>query len=70
VSIYVKERQLVYRMKKIDAETRKVSKPEDVLPFVKELYELGIERFMTLYLDSKNKIRGRKGYSRWNSSSG
>jgi len=60
VAIYVKEPVLTYKQRVIDAESRKVSKPEDVIPFVRELYGLGIERFMVLYLDSKNKIRGIK----------
>ena len=60
MAIYLKEPVLIYKQRRVEAESRKVSKPEDVIPFVRELYEIGIERFMVLYLDSKNKIRGRK----------
>jgi len=58
--IYIKEPVLVYKQRKVETESRKVSKPEDVIPFIRELYELGTERFVALYMDSKNKIRGRK----------
>lgn len=58
--IHVKEPVLSYRIVKVDADTRKVSKPEDVLQYIRNLFTLGVEHFVVLYLDSKNRIRNTK----------
>lgn len=60
IVIHIKEPVLSYRIVKVDADTRKVSKPEDVLQYIRNLFTLGIEHFVALYLDSKNRIRHTK----------
>src|SRR5690606_6463997 len=58
----VREIVLKYRMRQINpAEApagylSKLSKPEDAVMFLKDIADDGVERFVCLYLNSKNKI--------------
>jgi len=58
----VREIVLKYRMRKVTDEEQqngylnKLSKPEDAVKALQEIADEGVERFIALYLNSKNKV--------------
>ena len=58
----VREIVLKYRMRRVTAEEQengylnKLSKPEDAVKALQDIADEGIERFIALYLNSKNKV--------------